>query len=243
LNGLVSYRPNLSDASMAQLNRTAMLNPSLPRRSNQTSITLQSTPHGGSRRALRQRHVRAAHACEDGDMTTYVALLRGINLGATNKIAMPALRAMTEELGYTGVATYINSGNLIFRTSKKAATVERALSGGIADTFGLTIDAMVRTDAQLKKVLDDNPYPDANPSQLTVAFLAKAPGPEAEKRVAAAAAEHEPFAFGDRCVYVNYSHGLANSKLAAQFSSIIGVSSTVRTIRTVAKLVQMSAKS
>ena len=175
-------------------------------------------------------------------MTTYVALLRGINLGATNKIAMPALRAMTEELGYTDVATYINSGNLIFRTSNKAATVEPALSGAIADTFGLTIDVMVRTDAQLKKVLDDNPYPDANPSQLTVAFLAKAPGPEAEKRVAAAAAEHEPFTFGDRCVYVNYSHGLANSKLAAQFSSIIGVSSTVRTIRTVAKLAQMSAK-
>jgi len=126
-------------------------------------------------------------------VTTYVALLRGINLGASNKIAMPALRAMTEELGYTDVATYINSGNLIFRTSKKAATVERALSGAIADTFGLTIDVMVRTEAQLKKVLDDNPYPDANPSQLTVAFLAKAPGPEAEKRVAAAAAEHEPF--------------------------------------------------
>jgi uncharacterized protein (DUF1697 family) len=178
-----------------------------------------------------------------GDVTTYVALLRGINLGPTNKIAMPALRAMTEELGYTDVATYISSGNLIFRTSKKAPTVERALTKAITDTFGLTIDVMVRNDAQLKKVLGGNPYPDANPSQLTVAFLAKPPGPKAKEQVAAAAAEHEPFTFGDRCVYVNYSHGLANSKLAAQFSSIIGVSSTVRTIRTVAKLVEMSAKS
>ena len=176
-------------------------------------------------------------------MTTYVALLRGINLGPTNKIAMPALRAMTEEFGYTDVATYINSGNLIFRTAKKAATVERALTKAISDTFGLTIDVTMRTDAQLKKVLDDNPYPDGNPSQVTVAFLTKAPGPEAKKQVAAFAADHEPFTFGDRCVYVNYSHGLANSKLAAQFSSIIGVSSTVRNIRTVAKLVEMSAKS
>ncbi len=117
------------------------------------------------------------------------------------------------------------------------------MTKAITDTFGLTIDVMVRNDAQLKKVLDGNPYPDANPSQLTVAFLAKAPGPKAKEQVAAAAAEHEPFTFGDRCVYVNYSHGLANSKLAAQFSSIIGVSSTVRTIRTVAKLVEMSAKS
>jgi uncharacterized protein (DUF1697 family) len=178
-----------------------------------------------------------------GGVTTYVALLRGINLGPTNKIAMPALRGMTEELGYTDVATYINSGNLIFRTSSKAATVERALSKAISDTFGLRIDVMVRTDAQLKKVLANNPYPDGNPSQVTVAFLAKAPGPEAKKQAAAVAAEHEPFSFGDRCVYVNYSRGLANSKLAARFSSIIGVSSTVRTIRTVAKLVEMSAKS
>jgi uncharacterized protein (DUF1697 family) len=178
-----------------------------------------------------------------GDVTTYVALLRGINLGSTNKVAMPALRAMTEELGYAEVATYINSGNLIFRTSQRAPTVERALTRAIKDSFGLSIDVMVRNDAQLKKVLDNNPYPDVNPSQLTVAFLAKAPGPEAEKQLAAAADEHEPFTFGDRCVYVNYSHGLANSKLAAQFSSIIGVSSTVRTIRTVAKLVEMSAKS
>ena len=138
-------------------------------------------------------------------MTTYVALLRGINLGPTNKIAMPALRAMTEELGYTDVATYISSGNLIFRTSKKAPTVERALTKAITETFGLTIDVMVRNDAQLKKVLDVNPYPDANPSQLTVAFLAKPPGPKAKEQVAAAAAEHEPFTFGDRCVYVNYS--------------------------------------
>jgi uncharacterized protein (DUF1697 family) len=185
----------------------------------------------------------ALRTCEDDHVTTYVAFLRGINLGPTNKIAMPALRAMTEELGYTDVATYISSGNLIFRTPIKAPSVERALTRAISDTFGLTIDVMVRNETQLKKVLEDNPYPDANPSQVTVAFLAKAPRPEAEKQVAAAAAEHEPFVFGDRCVYVNYSHGLANSKLSAQFSSIVGVSSTVRNIRTIAKLVEMSAKS
>ena len=57
-------------------------------------------------------------------MTTYVAFLRAINLGPTNKIAMPKLRSMAEELGYSDVATYINSGNLIFSTTKKAAEVE-----------------------------------------------------------------------------------------------------------------------
>ena len=68
-------------------------------------------------------------------MATYVAFLRGINLGPSNKISMPALRAMAEDLGYTDVATYINSGNLIISSTKKAATVEREISKGIKDSF------------------------------------------------------------------------------------------------------------
>lgn len=61
-------------------------------------------------------------------MATYVAFLRGVNLGPNNKISMPALRGMAEDLGYTNVATYINSGNLIVTTPKKAATVEHEIS-------------------------------------------------------------------------------------------------------------------
>ena len=64
-------------------------------------------------------------------MGTYVAFLRGINLGPTNKIAMPALRELATELGYTDVATYINSGNLIFDSTKKAATLEREIAAAI----------------------------------------------------------------------------------------------------------------
>jgi uncharacterized protein (DUF1697 family) len=185
----------------------------------------------------------ALRSCEDGGVTTYVAFLRGINLGPTNKIAMPELRSMAENLGYSDVATYINSGNLIVKTSKKAATVEGELTKAIKDTFGLNIDVTVRTDAELKKVLADNPYPEGHTSQVTVAFLSKAADAEAKERVAAVAAEHEPFTFADRCVYVNYTRGLGNSKLAQQFNSMMGTGSTVRTIRTVAKLVEMCDKS
>ncbi len=175
-------------------------------------------------------------------MTTFAAFLRGINLGPTNKIAMPELRKMAEELGYSDVATYINSGNLIFRTPKKAAVVEKELTKAIKDTFGLNIDVTARTQAELEQILAENPYPDGNPSQVTVAFLTGAPGPKAKEQVAAMAAEYEPFTFADRCVYVNYTKGLGRSKLAEKFSSIIGVSSTIRTIRTVAKIAEMCAK-
>ena len=172
-------------------------------------------------------------------MATYVAFLRGVNLGPNNKIPMPALRTMAEDLGYTDVATFINSGNLIVSSPKKAATVEQEISKAIEDTFGRSIDVTVRTPAQLKKVLAENPYPDGNPSQVTVAFLTKAPAKDAKDRVAAVAKNHEPFAFAGQEVYVNYSQGIGKSKLAEKFSDIIGVSSTVRNIRTVQRVLTL----
>jgi uncharacterized protein (DUF1697 family) len=175
-------------------------------------------------------------------VTTYAAFLRGINLGSTNKISMPELRVMAEELGYDGVATYINSGNLVLRTPKKAATVEGELARAISGRFGHRIDVTVRTLAQLEKILAENPYPDGNPSQVTVAFLTKAAPAQAKEKVAAIAADHEPFHFAGTHVYVNYGQGLGRSKLAEKFSSIVGVSSTVRTIRTVEKVVDLCKK-
>jgi uncharacterized protein (DUF1697 family) len=172
-------------------------------------------------------------------VATYVAFLRGVNLGPTNKISMPALRAMAEDLGYADVATYINSGNLILSSAKKADTVEREISKTIKDTFGRPIDVTVRTPAQLKKILAENPYPDGNPSQVTVAFLARAPAKDAKDKVATVAKDYEPFTIAGQQVYVNYSQGIGRSKLAEKFSDIIGVSSTVRNIRTVDKVLAL----
>jgi uncharacterized protein (DUF1697 family) len=172
-------------------------------------------------------------------VATYVAFLRGVNLGPTNKISMPALRAMAEDLGYADVATYINSGNLILSSAKKVDTVEREISKTIKDTFGRPIDVTVRTPAQLKKILAENPYPDGNPSQVTVAFLTKAPAKDAKDKVAAVAKDYEPFTIAGQQVYVNYSQGIGRSKLAEKFSDIIGVSSTVRNIRTVDKVLAL----
>ena len=90
-------------------------------------------------------------------MATYVAFLRGVNLGPNNKISMPALRAMAEDLGYTDVGTYINSGNLIISSTKKAATVEREISDAIKKTFGWPIDVTVRTPVELKKIWPRTP--------------------------------------------------------------------------------------
>ena len=169
----------------------------------------------------------------------YVAFLRGINLGPTNKISMPELREMATGLGYAGVATYINSGNLIFSSPKKAAALERELSAAISKRFGTRTDVAVRTPAQLRKILADNPYPDGSPSQVTIAFLTKAAPAGAREKVAAIATEAEPFTFAGSEVYVHYSNGQGRSKLAEKFSAVIGVSSTVRNVNTVTKVLDL----
>jgi uncharacterized protein (DUF1697 family) len=170
----------------------------------------------------------------------YVAFLRGINLGPTNKISMPELRKLAEELGYADVTSYINSGNLIFTSAKKAADLEREISAAIAKRFGSRIDVAVRTPAQLKKVVDGNPYPDGNPSQVAIAFLTKSAPAGAKEKIAAIATEAEPFSFAGSEVYVHYTNGMGRSKLAEKFSAIIGVSSTVRNVRTVTKVLGLA---
>ena len=172
-------------------------------------------------------------------MTSYAAFLRGINLGPTNKIAMPRLRQIAESLGYGEVKTHINSGNLLFASDKPAETVEKEVRDAIREELGLSIDVAVRTQDELGQVLAANPYPDGDPSRVTVAFLTGPPASDAKERVAALARDHEPFAFGEREVYVNYTEGQANSKLAEQFSKVVGVSSTVRNLNTVTKVLAM----
>ena len=117
-------------------------------------------------------------------MPRYVAFLRGINLGPTNKVSMPRLRELAEGLGYTDVVTYINSGNLILTATDPAATIEQRLHAAIADELGLTVDVAVRTPARLATIVADNPFPDGDPSYVTVAFLTKAVPAEAKRRMA-----------------------------------------------------------
>jgi uncharacterized protein (DUF1697 family) len=175
-------------------------------------------------------------------MTTYVALLRGINVGTAKRVAMPALRELATGLGYTDVTTHINSGNLVLTTDRPAATVRQELEQGIEQTFGLHADVVVRTAEELAAALAANPFPDGDPSQVTVAFLAGPAAADAESRVRALASEDEPVLFAGGEVYVHYGHGQADSRLAAKFATVLGVTATVRNLRTVTKLVDLSRR-
>lgn len=169
-------------------------------------------------------------------MTVYAAFIRGINLGPSNKIAMPRLRELAEGLGWAAVSTYINSGNLVFSSPKKPATLERELARALAAEMGKPIEVTMRSRAQLAKVVADNPYPDGHPSRVNVAFLMQKLPTGVAERLSAMATEREPYDIRDAEIYVHYQDGLGRSKLAEKFASVITVSATTRTIGTVTKV-------
>ena len=89
--------------------------------------------------------------------TRYVALLRGINVGGRNKVPMAELRAAVEDIGHTDVATYIQSGNVLFTSTRARAEVESELEDALERRFGFPLVVVVRTHAQLRAVVQQAP--------------------------------------------------------------------------------------
>jgi uncharacterized protein (DUF1697 family) len=170
-------------------------------------------------------------------VTTYVAFLRGVNLGPQRKVSMARLVELGRELGYDDVWTWVNSGNLVLTTAQDAAEVERDVAGALEREYGTTIDVTVRSAAELGALVDRNPFPDGSSSQVTVAFLTRPAPAGVAQRIAEVATDAEPYEVGEREVWVHYGDGIAGSRLAAGFSRIVGVSTTTRTVGTVGRIV------
>jgi uncharacterized protein (DUF1697 family) len=169
---------------------------------------------------------------------TYVALLRGINVGRAKRIAMADLRSMLESLGYTDVATLGQSGNAIFSTGQhKAEAMEQKIAAGITTTFGMNVVVTLRTAAELAKVVDANPFVARNipASDLHVAFLSAAPPAAKSAALDPASFLPDEFAFGTRVVYVRLPNGVMGSTLP-DWDKVLGVRATQRNWNTTTKL-------
>jgi uncharacterized protein (DUF1697 family) len=112
-------------------------------------------------------------------MATHIALLRGINVGGRNKVSMADLRTVVAGLGHTGVATYIQSGNVLF-TSDEAdtETLATALEGAIAANLGVKPSVIVLSRGDLERAVHDNPYPDEPNPKMVHAVFFRGPVPE-----------------------------------------------------------------
>jgi len=175
--------------------------------------------------------------------SSYVALLRGINVGGKNKLPMADLAAMFCDAGCEDVRTYIQSGNVIFRVNpKNAERIPRVISDKIAASLGLRVPVVIRTSGELREVAASNPFlADADPQSLHVAFLADLP----EKRRAAALdvkrSPGDSFKLLGREIYLCLPNGVARTKLTnAYFDSTLATMSTLRNWRTVLKLLEIT---
>ena len=182
-------------------------------------------------------------------MNTLVVLLRGINIGPNNRLAMPALREALVAAGLENPRTYVQSGNIVLDTalgqSELSDTVERL----ITQQFGLTVPAVTRSGQELMRVVADNPFPelaDQEPKRFQVTFLRGQPRPEIEARLAELATEAERVAVREREVYAWHPDGVARSKLALKLGAKAGlgkdVIATSRNWTTVLTLLEMASK-
>jgi uncharacterized protein (DUF1697 family) len=176
--------------------------------------------------------------------TSYVALLRGINVGGKNKVPMQTLRELLAGIGGSAVRTHLQSGNAVFAHQQEdplrlAADLERAITAEL----GLTISCLVRTGADLRRVVAGNPFPMAgiDGARFLVIFLS---GPVPLDRLAAidpAAYAPDEFKPGITEIYGHFPDSIRDSKLAALFTDRrLGLTATARNWNTVTKLLALS---
>ena len=168
-------------------------------------------------------------------------MLRGVNVGGKGQVPMARLRAVFESLGHTDVATYIQSGNVVF-TSAETITSAAPIEARLAQDFGLKTAVLLRAPAEMDAVIEQNPYPDAEagPSTLHVTFLAEPPARTALAGVDAPSFAPEEFTVRRREVYLHLPNGIGRSRLATLLARKLGSEATTRNWNTVKKLAAMS---
>jgi uncharacterized protein (DUF1697 family) len=188
-------------------------------------------------------------------MSSHVALLRGINLGGRNKIAMSELREVVTSLGYAGVTTYIQSGNVLFTApDSDCAQLASDLESAIADAFGIAASVVVVSRDQLAQILAGNPYPgEPNPKLVHVVFLNANPPRdlldriEAAQSAAAAKGSRDAVTPVGQALFLHTPDGYGTSELAQVLFRIIGapghkgVAATARNWATATKLLSLCA--
>ncbi|MEP7054859.1 MAG: DUF1697 domain-containing protein [Actinomycetota bacterium] len=175
-------------------------------------------------------------------MGKHIALLRGINVGGNKNVDMAGLRALMTELGYGDVKTLLNSGNVVFAAdSKPAATkIEKAITAA----YGFDVTVILRTAAELKKLVDADPFgPTATVgSRFFVGFLGLAPAAGVLARIDQAAYEPELLHVGKREIYTWLPDGLIDSPLMKELTDKkLGVAATWRNWNTVTKLLALAS--
>ena len=178
-------------------------------------------------------------------MTIHIALLRGINVSGHKPVPMAGLKALFAELGFKDAKTYIQSGNVVFRSQgKDAAKSAHALEAGILKTFGFEVPVIVRTAEQLAAVVKANPWRKkklTDSERVYISYLDQAPSKEAAAALAAVAGGNDEFVLSGTEVYILARGGYGDSVFSnTLMEKKLKVRSTTRNLETTLKLLAMA---
>jgi uncharacterized protein (DUF1697 family) len=172
---------------------------------------------------------------------TYIALLRGINIGGRHLLPMGDLAELLAELGCEEVRTYIQSGNAVFRHRQQGReTIAFEIRRRIADRYGFAPGVLLLTAAELQAVADGSPFAPRKGKALHCFFLEAAPAAPDLERLAALQAPSEAFKLDGAVFYLHAPQGVGRSRLAFKVEKCLGVAATARNWNTVLKLLAMA---
>lgn len=167
-------------------------------------------------------------------MTSFIALLRAVNVGGTGKLPMTHLKEMCEDAGFHSVRTYIASGNVVFESKLNETAVRKELESRLLEYAGKPVRVIVRTAAEMAQVLKGNPFPEAPGNRNLAIFLDAEPGQDVLASISGRV--DEEVGLGRKEIYVLYGANMARSKLKIPAAT----NGTARNMNTVAKLVSMA---
>jgi uncharacterized protein (DUF1697 family) len=178
-------------------------------------------------------------------MPVVISMLRGVNVGGHNKIKMDALRELCASLKLRDPQTYVQSGNVVFRSDDRdLVPLGRRIEQAIERKFGFRPAVILRTAAELRDVIARNPFasrPGIEPGKLLVTFLASEPGAEARTKLLAIKTDPEELHIDGRELYTYFPNGMGRPKLSwPTVERTLAIRGTGRNWNTVVKLLEMA---
>ncbi len=176
-------------------------------------------------------------------MNTWIAFFRGINVGGRNILPMKELVTVLAKAGISDVKTYIQSGNIVFRSrSSNASQLAAHISKVVSMSHGFRPHVIVLSAKELEKAAASNPFPrgEAEPKTLHLYFLARSPKNPDLAALNKLKSDSETYVIDGKVVYLHAPDGIGRSKLAARAEKLLGVDATGRNWRTVTKVLDMA---
>ncbi len=183
-------------------------------------------------------------------MARFVILLRAVNVGGTGKLPMAEFRRLLADVKCTNVQTYIQSGNAVVDARCSAAALRKAISTALKKHMGAPVPVMIRTRAELERVVKENPFAaeaDADGARVHAVFLSEvhpaAKAKELQQIVDKYPTRRDRFHLAGDTLYLHLPDGAAETKFTAQsVDRILSGTGTARNWNTVLKLLEMSGR-